>query len=200
MKSETEFVLSASGLANIPESESRNDFEFVVGNSRYRCSTLIADFLSPRLCRLHSIGETIRSFLISTKDDFSQFEDFLKLGRGFPLSITDSNRQFLVSICAELENREFQKFLFVSSGGDLSCLNVIARMNSLEGIYGDLSAEICFAASHFFEISSSDLSSLNHSAFIEVVGHTDLKLASEDSLFELICERISSDSHFFDVL
>jgi hypothetical protein len=100
MKTETEFVLSARGLANIPESESRNDFEFIVGNSRHRCSSFIADFLSPLLCRLHSIDETIRSFRISTKDSLSQFGDFLKLGRGFPLSITDSNREFLVSICA----------------------------------------------------------------------------------------------------
>jgi hypothetical protein len=42
--------------------------------------------------------------------------------------------------------------------------------------------------------------SLSHLAFTEVVGHADLKLASEDSLFELICERISFDSRFFDVL
>jgi hypothetical protein len=47
------FVISASGLANIPQSESRNDFEFVVGNARYRCPSFVADFLSPLLCPLH---------------------------------------------------------------------------------------------------------------------------------------------------
>jgi hypothetical protein len=62
MASKTEFVLSTRGLANIPESESRNDFDFVVGNSRYHCPSLIADFLSPLLCRLHLADETIKSF------------------------------------------------------------------------------------------------------------------------------------------
>jgi hypothetical protein len=184
MKSETKFALSARGLANIPETELTNDCEFVVGDSHYHCPSLIADFLSPLLCRLRLIDQTINNFLISTKDDLSQFGDFLKLGCGFPLSITDSNREFLASICADLENRELQKFLFVSSGGDLSCSNVAARMNFLEGICCDLSAVIGFAASHFFEISSSDLSSLSHSTFMEVIAHLDLKLSTGDSVFD----------------
>jgi hypothetical protein len=87
-----------------------------------------------------------------------------------------------------------------SSGGEVSCSNVVERMNSLEHLGDDLDSEIAFAASHFFEISSSDLSSLSFSAFIEVARHSDLKLVSEDSLFELICQRIPSDSRFFDVL
>jgi hypothetical protein len=200
MTSKTEFLLSTKGLANIPESESRNDFEFIVGNSHYRCPSLIADFLSPLLCRLHSVDETIRSFRISTKDNDSQFGDFVRLGRGFPFFVTDSNRSFLISVCAELENRELHKFLIVSSGGEVSSSNVVERMNSLERLGDDLDSEIAFVASHFFEISSSDLSSLSFLAFAEVAQHSDLKLASDDSLFELICERIPSDSRFFDVL
>jgi hypothetical protein len=94
MMSKTKLVLSAKGLAHIPESESRNDFEFIIGNSRYRCPSLIADFLSPLLCRLHSVDETGRSFRISTKDEYSQFSDFLNLGRGFPLFVNASNRSF----------------------------------------------------------------------------------------------------------
>jgi hypothetical protein len=64
----------------------------------------------------------------------------------------------------------------------------------------NLDSEIAFAASHFFEISSSDLSSLSFSAFAEVAQHSDLKLMSEDSLFDFVCERIPSDSRFFDIL
>jgi hypothetical protein len=105
MNANIEFVLSARGLANIPESESRNDFEFIVCNSHYHSPSFVADFLSPLLCRLHSVNATIRNFPISAKDNLSQFGGFLKLGRGFPLSITDSNREFLTLICAELENR-----------------------------------------------------------------------------------------------
>jgi hypothetical protein len=75
------FVISASGLANIPQSESRNDFEFIVGNARYRCSLFVADFLSPLLCCLHSVDGTVSSIRISTKDSNSQFGEFLSLGR-----------------------------------------------------------------------------------------------------------------------
>jgi hypothetical protein len=199
MASTIELILSTKGLAIIPESESRNDFEFLVGNSRYLCPSLIADFLSPLLCRLHSVDETLRSIRIATKDDHSQFGDFIHLGRGFPLVVTDANRSFLISVCAELENRELHKFVVVSSGSDISCSNVVERINSLEGFGCDVGAEICFAASHFFEISSSDLSSLSFSAFEEIARHADLKVSSEDSLFEFICEHISSNSQFFEV-
>jgi hypothetical protein len=41
--------------------------------------------------------------------------------------------------------------------GNLSRPNVIKRPNLLEEIRSDLSAEIEFTASHFFEISLSDL-------------------------------------------
>jgi hypothetical protein len=200
MVSKPEFVLSTRGLANILESESRKDFEFVVGNSRCLCPSLIADFLFPLLCRLHSVDETINSFRISTKDYDSQFDDFVRLGRGFPLLVTDANRPFLISVCAQLENRELHKRLIVSSGGKVSCSNVIEQIKSLERFGDGLSSKVSFAASHFFEISSSYLSSLSFSAFAEVAGHANLKLARDDSLFELICERIPSDSRFFGVL
>jgi hypothetical protein len=73
-------------------------------------------------------------------------------------------------------------------------------MKSLEHLGDDLAREVAFAASHFFEISFSDFSSLSFSAFATIAWRVDLKLASEDSLFELICERIPSNWRFFDVL
>jgi hypothetical protein len=49
------FQLSSTRLANVPIEESRNDFEFIVGDTTYRCPSFIADFLSPRMAALHTI-------------------------------------------------------------------------------------------------------------------------------------------------
>jgi hypothetical protein len=72
MKNTPNFVtvpvkLSARGLANIQEKEEYNDFEFIVGESRYRCPWFIADFLSLRIAQLHLIDNTISSFVIDRK-------------------------------------------------------------------------------------------------------------------------------------
>jgi hypothetical protein len=53
------FAISAKGLANVPISDARNDFGFVVGDMTYKCPSLIADFLSPRVAKLHLVHETI---------------------------------------------------------------------------------------------------------------------------------------------
>jgi hypothetical protein len=195
-----QFVLSARGLATIPVSESRNDFEFIVGDNHYFCSSFVADFLSPLICRLHSADETVSSFRISAKDDHSEFGQFLSLGRGSVLMVTGSNFLFLTAVCEELENLELHEFLVQTVKGDVSCLNIVGRINSLERIWGEYIAEISFAASHFFEISASDVSGLSFWAFSSVVEHASLKLSSENSLFEFISERIRSDKRFFELL
>jgi hypothetical protein len=70
------FIISASGLANIPQSESRNEFEFIVGNARYRCPSFVADFLSPLLCHVHAVDGTVPSIRISTKSPIHNSGNF----------------------------------------------------------------------------------------------------------------------------
>jgi len=99
-------ALSARGLSQVPANESSNDFTFLVGDATYRCPTFVADFLSPRIAELHSVDDSIRTFSIETNDAHGLFADFLSLGRGESLALTESNRAFYISIAKELRNRE----------------------------------------------------------------------------------------------
>jgi hypothetical protein len=54
--SANEFVLFASGPANIPFITSRNDFEFIFGDQISSCSAIITDFLSRRTTAFHAIN------------------------------------------------------------------------------------------------------------------------------------------------
>jgi hypothetical protein len=98
--------LSANGLANIPLRDDMKDFEFVVGQSRHRCPSLVADFLSPRISALHAADCTLNEFRISTKDAGDSFASFLSLGRGLGVSVNSSNRDFFISLSEELMNDE----------------------------------------------------------------------------------------------
>jgi hypothetical protein len=122
------FALSTKGLTKIPKCEERDDFTFIVGNRRYLCPGIIADFLSPRLCKLHAVDCSICEFLIETRDSESVFRSFIDLGFGRSVEISDSERGMFISLCRELWNREvYDAFV----GSDLTQWNAIERLEFL---------------------------------------------------------------------
>jgi hypothetical protein len=63
------FALSTKGLQNVPMTQLRCDFEFIVGAKTYLCPALIADFLSPRIAQIHVADDTISSFKVEMRDE-----------------------------------------------------------------------------------------------------------------------------------
>jgi hypothetical protein len=106
----------------------------VIGNCRYHCPWISADFLSPRLCKLHSVDCLVWEISIETRDAESVFESFIDLGFGHSLEIRDSNRRLFISLSRELWNSELYDAL---AGSDLTQANAIERLEFLEGIEGD---------------------------------------------------------------
>jgi hypothetical protein len=129
MSKSKNFALSTKGLATIPRCEERNDFAFIVGNCRYHCPWIIVDFLSPRLCKLHSVDCSVCEFLIETRDAESVFESFIDLGFGHSLEIRDLDRRLFISLSRELWNQELYDALV---GSDLTQANAFERLEFLE--------------------------------------------------------------------
>jgi hypothetical protein len=98
--------LSSKGLTNIPRPESRNDFDFIVGESHYLCSWYVASFLSPKICRNYLIDPTQTEFIVETPDPNHQFPEILSLGRGETIDLTSSTLSFFISIAREFESGE----------------------------------------------------------------------------------------------
>jgi hypothetical protein len=153
-------VLSARGLLNVPRHEWRNDFEFIVGSAHYRCPALIADFLSPRIARLHSVDDTITTFNVTEEDEHSAFSQFLDLGYGRALVLNERNQGFLVSICEELGNLELCELIFRMAEGDISSSNVAPRIRSLGRLGSRYDDEISFSASIFLRCRPHHLNHL----------------------------------------
>jgi hypothetical protein len=194
------FALSSDGLGQVPVRDSMNDFEFIVGVATYCCPSFVADFLSPRIASLHASDDTVSSFVIETEDRSHIFPEFLSLGRGRRLTLTDANRPFLSSIARELENSELYGHVLKSAEGDISIENVIRRMKMLDEMSANYAPEIEFAASHFAEIPQSDIPDMSFETFQEVVRHKKLKIESEDSLYEIVSKGISADFRYFELL
>jgi hypothetical protein len=194
--------LSTNGLRNIPIIENREDFEFIVGESHHRCSSFMADFLSPKLSRLHAVDPTLESLVICTEDAHGYFKSFISLGRGFDISLDSSNLDFFRSLSSELENQELSFLIFevTQNESELIRENVFRRLTDLSHFSFDISKEIAFIASHFHEISNSELSDLNFSILSDVLASRELQIESEERLYSVVWEFIESDRSHFNLL
>jgi hypothetical protein len=191
--------LSARGLANIPVDESQNNFEFRVGKHRYRCRSVIADFLSRKISTLHAIDSTAESIDISTADDKKQFPTFLSLGRGCEITISESDFAFFKSLSLELGS--FELFEFINSKKELTVETAIEsfRLQASLGLRNSRESE--FIAQHFYELFSSSkesiLSGLGREGLIEILNAGSLQIKSEESLYEFVSRRFSADETDF---
>jgi hypothetical protein len=188
------FALSTKGLTKIPKCEERDDFTFIVGNHRYFCPKIIADFLSPRLCKLHAVDCSICEFSIETRDAESVFGSFIDFGFGHSVEISDSELGKFISLCRELWNQEFYDALV---GSDLTQSNAIERLEFHEGIEGNSEIAVGFIASNFSDFSIEELKRLGLSAICAIVHHRSLKLLSEDSLYDFVAGLVERDLVFF---
>jgi hypothetical protein len=73
-------VLSTKGLKRVNQGLYENDFTFVLGDEKYRCPGLIAEFLSPRISSLRQEDATVAEFHLETPDPDRLFPNILAMG------------------------------------------------------------------------------------------------------------------------
>jgi hypothetical protein len=189
--SEKTVWLSAKGLKNIQMNEYENDFTFIVGGFRHSCPRFVAQFISPRVSRLHSIDDTISTLEIAVEDNGRNFSQLLS---GL-IDISSSTKIFLISISAALENTE----LYLSVQDELSVCNIIDRLLCLSSFGSDVSVELEFFASHFNEIiddqkgNYTKIMKVGVSTISSILSSSSLKVVSEDSLYEFVRDLCSID-------
>jgi hypothetical protein len=194
--SERKLKLTGYGMGNIAKSKKENDFVFIVGDTRYECPWFVADFLSPRIGRLHSIDPTLCEFVICTKDLHDQFNDFISLGDGCEILLTSTNRSFFVSVAAELENYEIYWLIDEYFDDEMKVSTFCSTFDELIGFDFAPDRVIFFIASHFNEIDKSFLTRLPISTLERILSHESLRIISEDSLYDFVnsCIEICANS------
>jgi hypothetical protein len=197
---EQQLRLSGNGMRNIATSRNDNDFVFIVGDDRYECPWFVADFLSPKVSRLHSSDASINEFKIETSDPTHQFGEFVSLGRGSPVCVTKSNRSLFISLACELCNSELY-FLIV----DPTIENLTVSSFCTEFVhpifYDDFPERaIDFLASHFNEFDSSFLNNLSVSTLCRILSYQSLQLDHEDSLYTFIRSHLESHPTYIALL
>lgn len=187
-------------ILSVPFSSYEKDFEFIVNDIRYSTSKIIADILSPEICKLHQIDPTISTFQISTYSQGS-FQFFLDLINFEEMQIPADQEKFICEIIAKLNN---PYILIPNDTTKLS--NEVALDNLLyfqnEPHYSEfLVREISFLAKHFHEIiddksQREKIMKLSVDSLALILSKPGLKLNSEDQLLTFINELYDQDQKY----
>ena len=76
---EVDLRLSSKGLTHIPLEIHEGDFEFIVGDEVYKCNSIIAEFLSPKISRLRRFDPSFSAYKLETDDLSFKFNEFISL-------------------------------------------------------------------------------------------------------------------------
>jgi hypothetical protein len=180
--------LSARGLANVAVPDWSDDFTFIIGRHRYQCQSSVAQFLSPRVSKLHSIDATISELRLEVRDRQRVFGSVLEAARGDHIAVDSGHRRTFAAICAALWNSELSESVFGQLSDEVTMENVVDRLRSLPATQCDISTELEFIASHFYDLlrRRDALKALPFSLLYAIISRGSLRLESEDSLYDFI--------------
>jgi hypothetical protein len=98
--------LSAQGLANVAVGDCSNTFTFIFGDHRYWCPSYVAQFLSPRVSKLHSIDATVSELKLEVGDRDRLFRSVLETAEGGTIAVDSAHQRTFPWIYAGLWNSE----------------------------------------------------------------------------------------------
>jgi hypothetical protein len=187
--------LSARGLANVAVPNWSDHFTFIVGDHHYRCPSSIAQFLSLRVSELHSIDATISELKLEVENRGELFGSGLRAAGGGSIAVDSAHWQTFAAICVALPNSELYRCVCPGFGAEVTMENVVDRLRFLSTTQCDISTEIEFLASHFYDFlcRCDAVTTLPLSLLYEILGHGPLRFESEDSLYDSISKSIETN-------
>ena len=199
---EADVRLSSKGFKHVPLELHDGDFEFIVGDQTYKCNSIVAEFLSPKISRLRQSDPSLFIYRLETEDCYCKFSEFLSLAFDSSLHVASENFNFFVSVSRELENEELFSQLVCSyiSSTELTKSNAVKLLCMKQHVCseGEDERELSFIASNFSEIE--DLSSLEIPNFRRLLSHSSFRIESEDWLYNFISSLISNNESFSELL
>jgi hypothetical protein len=194
--SDFDLCLSSPAIKSIVIDKIQADFEFVVGDQAYKCSRILAECLSPRICLSHSVDPSIAEYVVETRDFNDKFRLFLSLGSGSTIRVTQANFDFLLSLSREFGNPNLYISLMKHFNGEFIC-SQLHDSTTLDLLNDDLVDRI---SSNFHELMMSDIEAIPSSVLFHILSNNLLIISSEDELFSYISSLIVSDSEYLNFL
>ena len=199
------YSLSKSSLKDIPFDKYEQDFTFIVNGRRYVTSRIIADILSPIIRKNHDIDPSNNEFTINTSDtqnkqepgdSFSQFLDLVKFERILISDELSSKFSGYFAAVGNIDELMRIESIALDSEDPNSSIDLLLKL-SASGIYGARSDRVTRhvdnVSLHFSEVDRSKLKRLCVGCIEMVVNNSNLKVESEDDLFDFVIEKYEEE-------
>lgn len=211
------FTISASGLQKVVFSpnDGSDNFRFIFGDKEVQMNSFLADFISPRVSRIHQIDPTIDSIFLNnftdeTNNNPTIFNDSelitnfkqISMGRSVEIDEEMSYKMRFLSILIDngeifngmgelfpidIENPNFEKIDQILLFANHNCdTNGYCPTFDINEIFDVM-------ASNFYQIEDK-LLKLPKKIIHSVISNKNLKIKDEDSLFEFINKIFSPSS------
>lgn len=183
--------LNTTSLSHVPLHKYDKNFTFNVNGKSYYTSRIVADLLSPKICKNHFNDITINDFTIDTHQDgnFSYFLDLVNFSQN---DIPKSEIPFILEVI-EILGCDSIEFSDQNNNTKITTENVfelIQQHELNEKIFSkQLQEEIDFISSHFTEFSEEQeekLEQLQIETLERIFSNPKLQLNTEDQLLKLI--------------
>jgi hypothetical protein len=193
-------LLKTNRLATLPEDLYSKNFQFIASGRIFKSSFVVADFLSPRVAKIHELDRSADSFELDTRDCSQEFEEFFGLANGSELAVSSENYRTLLSIADELENSEVLSFLMEMAREQLTVHSALAlfEMKSRAGM--NCERELDFLAVNFEDYWESELPQLPVQILYQIFAHSAFKVSNEDFLYACISRLVKVNLDYLPLL
>ena len=142
--------LKTSSILSVPLQNFTEEFTFVVNGKEFKTSQIIADLLSPIVCKIHLNDPTFDQFNIETVEE-GDFSHILNLTNFKECDISAKETDFFSEVFAILGNESIE---FFEGNLEITIDNVLPQIKNHEKTTKKKSfmKEVEFISSHFFEI------------------------------------------------
>ena len=193
------YQLKTTNFQNIHMNKLENDFYFIVNHQIYSTNRIVADFISPKISRIHETDYLLSNYSINTKYK-GNFERVLKYIYNGKIELNEEEKKYFLDIFYELEN--FQEFYNISPlmEENINQDNVIDKINFKYEHSIKEDDEIIFLCEHFEEIYESGkekFSSLEPYILSNIFENEHFQIKNEDFLFNIILELVSKSEEYF---
>lgn len=196
-----EIRLLSKRIEEIPLNDYELDFTFVVNNEEFQTTRIIADLLSPIICKAHKTDPTLNTYTITTKHK-GDFQKIIKLSNFDTYIVPDSEVQFIYEIMRILGNNslKFRDKVFNLPITNETVLDRILHIydNISNYTIHNINEEVGYLSSHFSELYLEQETKLLKIPIdiLEIVFKNDqLQVESEDQLLQFITKLYMIDSN-----
>lgn len=173
--------LSHKGVSRLNDTR---DFSLIIGDRTIECSRSQIRFLSPKIAHILNSDPTFDKFKISVPECSCLIDVLENILAGLPIEVPRSKIDVFDRIISELGNDELLSVQYI----EVNSSNVFDVIREKSQHFFDISRDVRFIASHFFELPRDHLMSLEISVLASVLESEELVLKSENDLFELIID------------